>query len=70
MTMEELSNVQGRAWEDVDVSVADSLGSDLLLTFDSTERFTDEGMRKEAIEAEFYIPWYVVIIYSFQDSCH
>ena len=56
MTMEELSNVQGRAWEDVDVSVADSLGSDLLLTFDSTERFTDEGMRKEAIEAEFYIP--------------
>jgi hypothetical protein len=70
MTMEELSNVQGRAWEDVDVSVADFLGSDLLLTFDSTEKSTDEGVRKEAIEAEFYIPSYVVIVYSFQDSCH
>ena len=43
MTMEELSNVQGRAWEDVDVSVADFLGSDLLLTFDSIEKSTDEA---------------------------
>ena len=32
------------------------LGSDLLLTFDSIEKSTDEGMEKEAIEAEFYIP--------------
>lgn len=31
MTMDELSNVQGRAWEDVDVSVY-SFGYDILLT--------------------------------------
>jgi hypothetical protein len=31
MTMDELSNVQGRAWEDVDVSVC-SFGYGLLLT--------------------------------------
>jgi hypothetical protein len=31
MTMDELSNVQGRAWEDVDVSVS-SFGYDFSLT--------------------------------------
>jgi hypothetical protein len=40
MTMEELSNVQGRAWEDVDVSTADSLGCRLLLTLDSIDVFS------------------------------
>jgi len=54
MTMEELSNVQGRAWEDVDVSTVGLRGSDRSLTFDSIEKFTDERMREVAIEVECY----------------
>jgi hypothetical protein len=46
--MEELSNVQGRAWEDVDVSASDFSGCELSLTFHSIDAFTD-GCHKERL---------------------
>lgn len=48
MTMEELSNVQGRAWEDVDVSADVFPGCRLVLTFNSIDRTMNEGMKKKA----------------------
>jgi hypothetical protein len=46
MTMEELSNVQGRAWEDVDVSADEFPGCRLVLTFNSIDGTMSEGMKK------------------------
>jgi hypothetical protein len=48
MTMEELSNVQGRAWEDVDVSADEFPGCRLVLTFNSIDRTMNEGTKKKA----------------------
>jgi hypothetical protein len=53
--MEELSNVQGRAWEDVDVSADGFPGCRLVLTFNSIDRTMSEGMRKEAIGANVHL---------------
>ena len=51
MTMEELSNVQGRAWEDVDVSAAVFMGFKQSLTINSIDGTTNGGMRKETVDA-------------------
>jgi hypothetical protein len=56
MTMEELSNVQGRAWEDVDVSSADFPEIDLLLTFYSIDEAMNGCMREKAVDSAYYIP--------------
>jgi hypothetical protein len=53
MTMEELSNVQGRAWEDVDVSASDFSGCEPSLTFHSIDAFTD-GCHTERLLGAMY----------------
>jgi hypothetical protein len=68
MTMEELSNVQGRAWEDVDVSAFDFSVSKPLLTVGSIDVFADEVMRMEAIEGTCCIP--LSPSGAVQGSCH
>jgi hypothetical protein len=46
MTMEELSNVQGRAWEDVDVSVTEFTSCRPSLTSHSIDEAMNEGRRR------------------------